>query len=233
MKTRCFHPLPGCLHGRKGEELFRQLLAVPGETVSGSAGKTQVRHLDIDGVDLFFKVSFADPASAVLRRNLRARSWCATPELEARNLLHLSSLGFDVIPVLAAGSGYRMGFPQAGFMLTEGLAGESLELRLQQTDSPALWEAYGALVGRLHGHGYCEPLRAKDVLLVDGRMVLMDREQPPVRLGEKRVTASLKRMVARNVRSGLTMSDTAADQWLTGYAAQAGSRHVAQKALRG
>lgn len=233
MKTRSFRPLPGPLDGVKGEVLFQELLALSGEFVSGGAGQTRVKRVSIDGVDLFFKISLADRVSAVLRRNLWARSWCATPELEARNLVHLASLGFDVIPVLAAGSGYKAGFPRSGFMLTEGVSGEPLELRLQRTDSPALWEAYGALVGRLHSHGYYEPLRAKDILLVNDRMVLMDREQPPVRAGKWRTGPSLKRMVARNARSGLVMSDAAANQWLAGYAAQAGSHHAARQALLG
>lgn len=233
MKTRSFRPLPGPLQDIKGNALFKALLALPGEVVSGHAERTRVMRISLDGVELFFKVCCADRVATVLRRNLRAHSWCTTPELEARNLLHLSSLGFDVIPVLAVGSDYTAGFPRVGFMLTEGLRGESLELRLQQTDSPALWEAYGALVGRLHKCGYYEPLRAKDVLLVDDRMVLMDREQPPVRVSGRRAGPALKRMVARNSRSRLIMSDAAADQWLAGYTAQIDSPAAIRQALIG
>lgn len=198
------------------------LLKDAGAPISGAGTATRVYALEIDGEPFFLKVSEPESLKTLLPRLWKARAWCSSTELEGRNLQWLSDQGLAVIPVQTLATRYRFGLPVAGFMLSRAQPGGPLEALLQSVPAPLrseLAEAYGALCAQLHVLGVYEPLRAKDVIVDQHQLILLDREKPPGRPGLHKHAAlrSLERAWYRNRRSGLVLDAARSEAFVRGY----------------
>lgn len=211
------------VQGGKAPSLDDPLSLLDGEPelVSGEGTTTHVyrgKHL---GDDVFLKVSLRERWKVLAPRLLSARAWCSSVELEARNLLELKRAWIPVIPVLAQGTRYRFGVPVAGLMLSRAVKGESLEdvLNDAHSEQDGMAEKYGRIAAMLHRLGGYEPLRAKDFMVDEGGLVLLDREKPLGLSGwnEKRAMVSLERAWYRNRRSGLRLNRHQSQAWIEGY----------------
>ncbi len=196
------------------------LRAAAGECVSGAGTDTEVYRLSAGGRDYYLKLALRQRSRVLLPRMLAARRRCSSAELEAHILAELQHRGFNTIPLVAAGSAYRGGLPVAGFMLSLAVAAPTLEgvLKAGVEGSEELWRDYGALTARLHRCGCLEPLRAKDLLVSEGRLQLLDREKPlTAAASERRRLRVLQRAMARNRRSGLRPGETPLAAFAAGY----------------
>lgn len=201
---------------------FEALLKEAGTPISGAGTPTRVYALEIDGEPCFLKTSEPESMKTLLPRLWRARAWCSSTELEGRNLQWLAGQGLAVIPVQTLATRYRFGWPVAGFMLSRAQFGDGLETLLQSAPPPLrseLAEAYGGLCAQLHGLGVYEPLRAKDVIVDQHELILLDREKPPGRPGWHKYAAlrSLERAWYRNRRSGLLLDAMCSEAFVRGY----------------
>ncbi|MQX52700.1 BUD32 family EKC/KEOPS complex subunit [Alcanivorax sediminis] len=196
------------------------------EVVSGKGTMTQVYSGQYQGRDVFLKVSSRERWKVLIPRLCLARAWCSSVELEARNLLRLRDAGIKVIPILGHGTRYTLGVPAYGVMLSAAVAGISLEDVLM-SDVPCraeMAERYGRIAAMLHKLGGYEPLRAKDFMVNNEELILLDREKPLLAPGwrETRAMTSLERAWFRNQRSGLRLSPPLASAWVKGYCGEAG-----------
>lgn len=211
--------------GMEGSEVT-DLLACRNEVISGEGTATVVYRGRWQGRDAYLKLAHRERWRVLAPRLWGARAWCSSVELEARNLLRLQAEGIPVIPLLAWGSRYQCGIPVGGVMLSQAVAGSSLEdaLMEERADSLGLASRYGVVAGRLHQLGGYEPLRAKDFLVAEEEVFLLDREKPLGAAGwqGKRAMTSLERAWYRNRRSGLRLQEGQIRAWLEGYGAAAG-----------
>ena len=202
------------------------LLACGDEVISGEGNTTVVYRGRWQEKAVYLKLAHRERWRVLAPRLWRARSWCSSVELEARNLLRLQAEGIPVIPLFAWGTRYQCGLPVGGMMLSQAVAGSSLEdaLMEERADSLGLASRYGVVAGRLHQLGGYEPLRAKDFLVVEEEVFLLDREKPLGAAGwqGKRAMTSLERAWYRNRRSGLRLQEGQIRAWLEGYGMAAG-----------
>jgi hypothetical protein len=207
------------------EELQALFDAEP-ELVSGEGTTSQVYRGQYQQRSVFLKISRKERWKVLLPRLLVARCWCSSVDLEARNLLRLQDAGIPVIPILGHGSRYVLGVPVSGVMLSAAVAGVSLEDALMEGRSARLElaQGYGRVAARLHLMGGYEPLRAKDFMVENGQLMLLDREKPLGAPGwrQKRAMTSLERAWFRNRRSGLRLDQRQCDAWLESYCSEAG-----------
>jgi tRNA A-37 threonylcarbamoyl transferase component Bud32 len=197
------------------------VLACGDEVISGEGTTTAVFRGRWQERAVYLKLAHRERWSVLAPRLWAARAWCSSVELEARNLLRLQAEGIPVIPLLAWGTRYVFGLPVEGAMLSQAVAGMSLEEALMESRSDRLDLAarYGAVAGRLHRLGGYEPLRAKDFVVAGDGMFLLDREKPLGVSGwrEGRAMTSLDRAWYRNRRSGLKLTDMQVTAWLEAY----------------
>lgn len=214
-----------CVEGGHVENMSN-LLACGDEVISGEGTATVVCRGRWQEKAVYLKLARRERWRVLAPRLWRARSWCSSVELEARNLLRLQAEGIPVIPLLAWGTHYEFGLPVGGLMLSQSVAGRSLEdaLMEKREDSLGLASRYGVLAARLHQLGGYEPLRAKDFLVSEEKVFLLDREKPLGAAGwqGKRAIISLERAWYRNRRSGLRLKEGQILAWLEGYGTAAG-----------
>lgn len=212
--------------GLSGEKLWCR-----GDVVS-DGDRIKVVRFHLDGRTYYRKESCRERFGRLLDRVCGGGQWCSMPEQEARNLGLLVSEGFRVVPVVAAGSVFRFGIPVKGVMVTEGLDFPLLEDVLGIDCE--LWRRYGYLVGRLHACGFFDDCRAKDLLLDDGELVLLDREKS--RTGNswnyRKALKSLRRTLYRNQRSGIRANEQADMAFWQGYSKGARLQEGQWKLLR-
>ncbi|KGD64398.1 hypothetical protein Y5S_02453 [Alcanivorax nanhaiticus] len=214
--------------GEAADDLVNELALfdVEPDVVSGKGTLTKVYSGKYQGQDVFLKVSSRERWKVLLPRLCLARAWCSSVDLEARNLLRLREAGITVIPILGYGTRYTLGLPVCGVMLSAAVEGVSLEDALM-SDDPArigLAAGYGRIAAMLHKLGGYEPLRAKDFMVNNEELILLDREKPLLSPGwrEARAMTSLERAWFRNHRSGLRLTSPLTSAWVAGYCGEAG-----------
>ena len=212
--------------GLSGENLWCR-----GDVVSDGE-RIKVVRFQLDGRTYYRKESCNERFGRLLDRIFGGGQWCSVPEQEARTLGQLVTEGFRVVPVVAAGSVFRFGIPVKGVMVTEGLDFPLLEDVLGIDCE--LWRRYGYLVGRLHACGFFDDCRAKDLLLDDGELVLLDREKSRTGNSWNYRTAlkSLRRTLYRNQRSGIRANEQADMAFWQGYSKGARLQEGQWKLLR-
>lgn len=202
-------------------DLSSEALLSQGEVVSDGA-RIRVVRFQLTGRTYYRKEACGERLGRLLDRVARGGGWCSMPEQEARNLMQLEKDGFQVVPVIAAGSAFRYGVPVFGVMVSVALDAPLLEEVLGTNGE--LWFRYGGLVGRLHRCGYFDDCRAKDVLLDGQDLVLLDREKSRTdnHWSYRNALKSLKRTFYRNLRSGICPDEGAAKAFWAGYRAGVG-----------
>ncbi len=125
-----------------------------------------------------------------LRKSLRSWRRFTSPHIENvreyRMVDALRRAGMPVMEPIAWGEQRVLGFPRRGFLLVRGVEGIEVTAILARPDHPnrkPIIEAIGRLLGRLHGCGFYEAVRPRDLICTTQsaqaeatRLVLIDRE---------------------------------------------------------
>ncbi len=153
------------------------------------------------------------------------------PMREQLLLSRLNRAGFATMKTVAYGERRRLGWPVAGFLLVEEVQGQDLA-EYYQDCSPAmrvqLLSALGEFFGRLHGAGFFQPVRLKDIFLrgtfgdpCSGyEFVLIDRETSKPgssAFNWKRALDAVARTVRRTVRDGYILGRSEIRSFCRGY----------------
>ncbi len=194
------------------------------------------RRIKMGGRVFFLKRRASSPLSVSLE--LYAL-WSRAHSAPYREMLHSENIRAAGIPVMqevAAGEERCFGFPRVGFILTLGVPGESLQTALPKMEAErrkVVVRALGELVGDLHGAGFFNSLRLKDVIFdwPEGgpapRLSLIDREVRTTgarHYRRARALRALDRATARAARNGRIMTDQEWGELLGAYAARLGER---------
>ena len=210
-----------------GLDSFQALMTAPvGELLDRDKGGRELRRITIPvhggSQQLFLKRIGREPLGVLLRMLLFGRIPRCGPLREKMMIDALTAANLPVMGALAWGEERRFGLPVRGFLLVEGVQGTDLGhlfATLAPTDRRGLAESFGAFVARLHGAGFFQPVRLKDVFCVsrpDGYgFTLIDRETSkpwPVRFSQRRSVNALARAYRRTIRDGypLTRGDVQA-----------------------
>lgn len=153
------------------------------------------------------------------------------PMREQLLLSRLNRAGFATMKTVAYGEKRRLGWPVAGFLLVEEVQGQDVA-EFYRACPPVmraqLLSALGRFFGRLHGAGFFQPVRLKDIFLrgtFDGpgngyEFVLIDRETSKPGSSAftwKRALEALARTVRRTVRDGYILGRSEIRGFCRGY----------------
>ena len=211
---------------------FQALMAAPvGELLDRDKGGRELRRLTIPvhggSQQLFLKRIGREPLGVLLRMLLFGRKPRCGPLREKLMIDALTAANLPVMGALAWGEERRFGLPVRGFLLVEGVQGTDLGhlfAPLAPTDRRELAERFGAFVARLHGAGFFQPVRLKDVFCVsrpDGYgFTLIDRETSkpwPVRFSRRRSVNALARAYRRTIRDGYPLTRGDVQAFIRGF----------------
>ncbi len=204
---------------------FEVLMDEPvGELLDDSEGSRQLRRISIfsngQPRQLFLKRIGREPLGTLLRMLVFGRKPRSGPLREKMMIDALASAGLPVMRALAWGEERRFGLPVRGFLLVEGVRGTDLADLFtagSAVERRSLMHALGKFVGRLHGAGFYQPVRLKDVFCEtthEGNedsysFVLIDRESSkpwPSRSSLRRCINSLARAYRRTIRDEYCIS---------------------------
>lgn len=209
-----------------GLDSFEALVARPiGETVVLDKEGCQVRRISLkhDGEDKTFYLKRIALESRIkaMRMAIYGRRPRSGAIREQMMLSHLNAAGFATMGAVAWGEERLFGIPLRGFLLVEAVEGSelsSLFKRGERKQREQLARAAGGLLGRLHGSGFYQAVRFKDVFakgaahtLSASDLVLIDRETSkpwPSPFFTYYCFRSLKRIHRRNIRDGIRFNDT-------------------------
>jgi len=176
---------------------------------------------------LFLKRIGREPLGVLLRMLVFGRRPRCGPLREKMMIDALTAVGLPVMRALAWGEERRFGLPARGFLLVEGVAGTDvghLFMTLAPSDRRGLVEAFGGFVARLHGAGFFQPVRLKDVFCVarpEGYgFTLIDRETSkpwPTRFFWRRSVNSLARAYRRTIRDGYPLTHRDIQMFIQGF----------------
>lgn len=215
-----------------GLDSFQALMAAPvGELLDHDKGGRELRRitLPVNGgsQQLFLKRIGREPLQIVLRMLLFGRKPRCGPLREKLMIDALTAAGLPVMRALAWGEERRFGLPVRGFLLVGGVEGADvghLFTDLSPADRRLLAESFGGFVARLHGAGFFQPVRLKDVFCVvrpDGyAFTLIDRETSkpwPVGFSRRRSLCSLARAYRRTIRDGYSLSRRDVQGFIRGF----------------
>ncbi|MDX9710849.1 MAG: lipopolysaccharide kinase InaA family protein [Trichloromonas sp.] len=216
-----------------GLDSFQALMTAPvGELLDRDKGGRELRRITIPvhggSQQLFLRRIGREPLGVLLRMLLFGRIPRCGPLREKMMIDALTAASLPVMGALAWGEERRFGLPVRGFLLVEGVQGTDLGhlfATLAPTDRRReLSESFGAFVARLHGAGFFQPVRLKDVFCVsrpDGYgFTLIDRETSkpwPVRFSRRRSVNALARAYRRTIRDGHPLSRRDIQAFIRGF----------------
>jgi hypothetical protein len=189
---------------------------------------------------LFLKRIGREPLGTLLRMLVFGRRPRSGPLREKMMIDALVSAGLPVMRALAWGEERHFGLPVRGFLLVEGVRGTDLADLFaagSATERRSLMHALGKFVGQLHGAGFYQPVRLKDVFCeaaLDGNkdslsFVLIDRESSkpwPSRFSLRRCINSMARAYRRTIRDGYCFSRDEIKMFTASYLDALNSRGV-------
>lgn len=163
---------------------FPALMAIDGGTVYEQNDQRDVRRLEIKQQHFFLKRVTSEKISSALESYLGGKLAHSKPFKEMLHFKFLRAKGFAVAEVVAVGEKLRLGVPVEGFIMTREVPGRDLSEVYRTAgngDRLHIMASFGALVGRLHNHGFFGSIRLKDIICSGGpgesmRMTLIDRE---------------------------------------------------------
>jgi len=217
-----------------GLDSFQALMAAPvGELLDHDKGGRELRRITLPvngGPRQFFLKRIGRESLGVLLRMLAfGRKPRCGPLREKLMIDALTAADLPVMRALAWGEERRFGLPVRGFLLVEGVDGRDVGELLTTLDlgqRRSLVAAFGGFVARLHGAGFFQPVRLKDVFCVmrpDGYdFTLIDRETSkpwPVHFSRRRSVNALARAYRRTIRDGYPLSRRDVQGFLRAYLA--------------
>ena len=140
----------------------------------------------------------------------------------------VAELEFDVAEVVAAGEELRFGIPVKGFIITREVPGQDLAqvyCTAEKDERNNIMSQFGALLGRLHSHGFFGSTCLKDIISSgspDGalELTLIDREtRNPYRkhTTREKVIARLLFNIRRQAQQGEIFTVSEWESFTEGY----------------
>ncbi|MHC4994677.1 MAG: hypothetical protein ACYTGQ_06430 [Planctomycetota bacterium] len=181
-------------------------------------GVETTRRVRIGEQDFFLKRRASSPLRISLELYAKLRRAHSAPYREMLHAELIRAAGLPAMRVAAAGEERRLGFPRGGFILTRGAPGQGLQAALPGMDPERRMvavRALGSLVGGLHGAGFFNSLRLKDVICdwpedrPEPSLTLIDREvrtTHPRRYTRGRALRSWDRATGRAARYGRVLT---------------------------
>ena len=142
---------------------------------------------------------------------------------ELQMLKKLQRAGFQTMEPVAWGEQRRFGFPICGILVVREVQGEEFAQLYDAVDGmrkKELMKEAGQLIGRLHAHGFFQPVRLKDIIYSEKGMVLIDRETSKPRPSlflKKKCLSNIARAARRTMRDGHRFGGGSAAAFLQGY----------------
>ena len=208
-----------------------------GESLSTGKQGRELRRLTLsdngDARRFYVKRLGAEPARLHLRSLFFARRPRSGPLREQLLLQELHAAGFAVMESVAWGEARFYGLPREGFLVVREVPGTSVDVLYGELNSRSrqdLMRDMGNLVGRLHAHGFFQPVRLKDLIKSDRNgagFVLIDRETSkpwPARFSQRQCLVSLGRSCRRVLRDGHRFGGNIVRAFLEGYLAGCNGR---------
>jgi hypothetical protein len=225
MKTM-FHIDPAwrdLLAAHQLDDFLPWMSAETGVVVSRSAS-SEVRRVTLDGEEFYLKRRSEESPLRLLALVCFGRRPMSAPIRELTLVQALAAAGFPVMRPVAWGEARVCGLPRQGFLVVHGLRGRSLADVYEDALSDercGIMARMGELTGRLHGGGFFQPLRLKDLIQAeDGTWTLIDREcgRPwRKRFSNRYAVASLAHSARRTLRDGHRIGPSAVKAFLDGY----------------
>ena len=181
----------------------------------------EVRRLHLSRQTIYLKRTKYEKTTSAFESYARLRLAHSKPFKEMLQYKCLADLGFDVAEVVAVGEDLRFSIPQRGFIMTAEVSGEDLSqvyLAAGEQDRHRILGQFGALLGRLHEHGFYGSTRLKDIIYAGApdanpKLTLIDRETRnpyPKKATAKRILERLLFNIRRQAQQGEIFSES---QW--------------------
>jgi hypothetical protein len=163
---------------------YSQIMQTSLGTVVEENSLRDIRRLSLNGITLYLKRTRVEKVNSALESYCRGKLAHSRPFKEMMLSRLLAELDFDVAEVVAAGEELRFGVPVTGFIITREVPGQDL-VQVYRTAEKAerdnIMGQFGALLGRLHSHGFFGSTRLKDIIGSDNpdgslKLTLIDRE---------------------------------------------------------
>jgi len=145
--------------------------------------KADIRRIEGHGRTAYLKRRLTSSVAKSIESCLSGRRAHTAPFTEYLHICSLHQFQLPAMNYIAAGEQRKLGFPQLGFILVDEVKGTRLDQALNLADVQdhelRLLRSYGALLARLHRHGFYGSLRLKDIIVTDinqGSLVMIDRE---------------------------------------------------------
>jgi len=202
---------------------YSQIMQTSLGTVVEENSLRDIRRLSLNGITLYLKRTRVEKVNSALESYCRGRLAHSRPFKEMMLSHLLAELDFDVAEVVAAGEELRFGVPVKGFIITREVPGQDLAQvyrRAEQAERNNIMAQFGALLGRLHSHGFFGSTRLKDIIGSDNpdgslKLTLIDREtRNPYRkhATREKVIARLLLNIRRQAQQGEIFT---ASEWET------------------
>jgi hypothetical protein len=213
---------------------FAALMHAPGgEQIGRQNGGRELRRLTLSRGEAVFRGYLKRLGREPWRVSLRMAFYGYRPRSgplrEFLLVQRLRAAGFAVMEPVAWGERRCCGLPREGFLVVREVPGSDVATLFETLSGQArrrLMVEVGRLVGRLHGQGFFQPVRFKDLIrtpCADGsRLVLIDRETSkpwPARFSRGRCFTALTRACRRILRDGHHWTAGSASAFFQGYAA--------------
>ena len=207
---------------------YSQIMQTSLGTVVEENSLRDIRRLNLDGVTLYLKRTRVEKVNSALESYCRGRLAHSRPFKEMMLSRLLAELEFDVAEVVAAGEELRFGIPVKGFIITREVPGQDLAqvyCTAEKDERNNIMSQFGALLGRLHSHGFFGSTRLKDIISSgspDGalELTLIDREtRNPYRkhTTREKVIARLLFNIRRQAQQGEIFTVSEWESFTEGY----------------
>ena len=196
---------------------YSQIMQTTGGTIVEENELRDIRCLNLEGLKFYLKRTRVERFSSAFESYCQGRMAHSKPFKEMMQLRALGKLGFAVAEVVAVGEELRFAVPIKGFIITREVPGQDLAQvyrAADKTDRNHIMTHFGALLGRLHDHGFFGSTRLKDIISSGDpggtfRLTLIDRETRnpyPKQANRKTVIARLLFNIRRQAQQGEVFS---------------------------
>ncbi len=202
---------------------FAEFMTIDTGTFFEQEEQRDVRRLQLGQQFFFLKRVTREKLSSALESYLGGKLAHSKPYKEMQHFSFLREHGFDTAEVVAVGEKLHFGIPIEGFIMTREVPGRDLSTVYQAAgveDRIDIIRRFGALVGRLHDHGFFGSIRLKDIIC-DGepydrmQMTLIDREVRNPRPRSASKAATLDRLLLNTRRQTQQGEVFSAEEWAT------------------